>query len=77
MRTPEKRYVHGDKSTPQGADSIFLHGLGKTVDKAVVDLLVGGLVHQIGSDSIKGRDGASHEKSGDKTGTESGADILS
>ena len=70
-------YLHGDETTPEGRNTVVLDGLDGTIDKSIVDLLVGWLTHKIGTDSVKGRHGARHEKSGNETGAKRGSDILS
>jgi hypothetical protein len=57
-------HVHGDESTPQTGKPIPLDGFGGTVDKSIVQLVTTGrLVHEIRTDTIKGRHSARHEKS--------------
>lgn len=70
-------YLHGDETTPEGHNTVVLHGLDGTIDKSIVNLLVGWLTHEIGTDSVKGRHGARHEKPGNETGAKRGSDILS
>ena len=70
-------YLHRDETTPEGCDTVVLDGLDSTIDKSVVNLFVGWLTHEIGTDSVKGRHGACHEKPGDETGAKRGSDILS
>lgn len=76
MNTTGKN-LHGDESTPQRHDPVLLDCLGAAVDKAIVYLLVHGLIHQVGTDPVKRRDRARHEKAGNTTGCERGTDILS
>ncbi len=70
-------YLHWDETTPQRHDAVCLDGLDGTIDKSVVDLLVGWLAHEIRTDSIKWRHRARHEKSGNKTGAKGGSNVLS
>jgi hypothetical protein len=56
-------YVHWNESTPQAGHAILRDSFSNTIDKSSIYLLVGGLVHQIGTDAIKGRHRAGHEKS--------------
>ena len=70
-------YLHWDETTPQRHYTVSLHSLDGTIGKSVVNFLVGWLTHEIGTDSVKGRNGARHEKSGDETGTKGGSNVLS
>lgn len=72
-----KTRPYWDETTPQGADTVVLDGLDGAIDKSVVNLLVGGLTHEIGTDSVKRRHGAGHEKSGNETGAKGGSNVLS
>mmetsp|Transcript_868 Transcript_868/g.2017 ORF Transcript_868/g.2017 Transcript_868/m.2017 type:complete len:320 (-) Transcript_868:234-1193(-) len=72
-----KTRPYWDETTPQGRDTVVLDGLDGAIDKSVVNLLVGWLTHEIGTDSIKRRHGARHEKSGNKTGAKGGSNVLS
>ena len=67
--------VHRDKSTPQGEGPVSFDGFYNTINKTVIDLLVGGLIHEICTDTIKGGYSASHEETSDESTGESCADI--
>ena len=70
-------YLHWDETTPQRRKSISLYGLDSTIDQTIINLFVGWLTHEIGSNSIKGRYGARHKKPGNETGGKGGSDVLS
>ena len=70
-------HVHGNKSTPQTGNTIGLDRLDGTINKAIVNLLVSWLIHQIGTKTIKGRYCTGHEKPSSKGSAKGSSDILS
>ena len=65
-----------DETSPQGSHSTFLDQLDSAVHETIINLLVGGLVHERGTDAVKGRYGAGHEESRQRGGAENGANVL-
>lgn len=71
-----KSSPNGDESSPQREWSIRLDCFHGTVKESIVDFLVGGLVHERGTDAIKRRDSGSHGKSSNHTRSKDSTDIL-
>ena len=46
---------NGNKSTPQTGNTIALDRLDHAIGKAIVNFLVRGLIHQVGTNTVKGR----------------------
>ena len=63
--------------TPQGKDTIGLDSLDSTINKSIVDLGIGGLIHQRSTNTIERRHRQSHEKASKSGRTETSAEILS
>ena len=64
----------GDEATPQGERALVADNLDQAVGGVVVDLGIGWLVHQSGTDHVEGTDGAGHEETGGGGGKEGGED---
>ena len=52
-----KSCPNGDKAAPQTGDTIGLDRLDEAINESVVQFLVGRLIHERGTNAIKGRDG--------------------
>ena len=55
-----------NKAAPQAHEPILLNRLGGAVEKAIVNLGIRRLIHQVGAQAIKRRNCARHEESCDK-----------
>lgn len=75
-RLRSKSSPNGNETTPQTQDTITLHRLGQTIQCTIVNFGIRGLIHQIGTNAIKGTNGTRHEKPRHKGGTKGRTDIF-
>jgi hypothetical protein len=74
--TTSRHNAHGEESSPEAHWAVVLDRLDEAVGEAVVDLGVGGLVHERGPDPVERGHGARHEEARHEGAGEAGPDVL-
>lgn len=76
-RSGSKSSPNGDEPSPEGCNSTLFYKLSSTITKSIVKFDICRLVHESGTDPVKGRDGQGHEKASQSGRTKDGSDIFS